>query len=316
MKEDKAMKGIYFNGTDAVYRTDLPMPVCAEQESLVKIHLAAVCNTDKEVRKGYRPDFRGVMGHEFVGEVVESPDETLVGKRVVGELNAACGSCVYCKTGRASHCAARRVLGMHDKDGAFGEYMTIETGLLHVVPDSLPDEVAIYTEPLAAALEIMTQVQISPNKNAAVLGDGRLALMVAQVLALTGIDLTVIGKHEEKLELFKPFARVTLQGEKEGYEYVAECTGSPSGFQTALELVRKKGTILLKSTYSEKLTVDMSQVPVNEITIVGSRCGPFEPALKLLNEGKIKLPAIELYDLQDYDKAFASRAFKAGFSFQ
>ncbi len=309
------MKGIYFNGSDAEYRTDLPMPVCAEGESLVKIHMAAVCNTDKEVRKGYRPDFRGVMGHEFVGEVVESPDVTLIGKRVVGELNASCGKCVYCKTGRSGHCASRRVLGMHDKDGAFAEYMTIDTGLLHLVPDSLSDEVAIYTEPLAAALEIMTQVQISPNKNAAVLGDGRLALMVAQVLSLTGIDLTVIGKHEEKLALFKPFAKVAMQGEKEGYEYVAECTGSPSGFQTALELVRKKGTIILKSTYSEKLTVDMSVIPVSEITIVGSRCGPFAPALKLLDEGKIKLPAIELYDLLDYNEAFASRAFKAGFQF-
>ena len=309
------MRGIYFNGTDAVYRTDLALPVCAEGESLVKIHMAAVCNTDKEVRKGYRPDFRGVMGHEFVGEVVESPDSSLLGKRVVGELNASCGKCVYCKTGRPTHCASRRVLGMHDKDGAFAEYMTIETGLLHVVPESLSDEVAIYTEPLAAALEILTQVQISPDKNAAVLGDGRLALMVAQVLSLTGIDLTVIGKHEEKLELFKPFAKVALQGEREGYEYVAECTGSPSGFQTALELVRKKGTILLKSTYSEKLTVDMSVVPVGEITIVGSRCGPFAPALKLLDEGKVKLPVIALFDLEDYEKAFDYRGFKAGFVF-
>ena len=309
------MRGIYYNGTDAVYRTDLPMPVPIEKESLVKIHIAAVCNTDKEVRKGYRPDFKGVMGHEFIGEVVESQDASLIGKRVAGELNAACGKCVYCKTGRPTHCSNRRVLGMHDKDGAFAEYMTIDTELLHVVPDSLTDEVAIFTEPLAAALEILTQVQISPAKNAAVLGDGRLALLVAQVLSLTGIDLTVIGKHEEKLELFKPFAKTALQGEAEGYEYVAECTGSPSGFETALELVRKKGTIILKSTYSEKLTVDMSVIPVNEITVVGSRCGPFPPAIKLLDEGKIKLPAIELYDLEDFEKAFASKAFKAGFRF-
>lgn len=309
------MRGIYYNGTDAVYRTDLPMPVPTEKESLVKIHIAAVCNTDKEVRKGYRPDFKGVMGHEFIGEVVESPDASLIGKRVAGELNAACGKCVYCKTGRPTHCSNRRVLGMHDKDGAFAEYMTIDTELLHEVPDSLADEVAIFTEPLAAALEILTQVQVNPAKNAAVLGDGRLALLVAQVLSLTGIDLTVIGKHEEKLKLFKPFAKTALQGEAEGYEYVAECTGSPSGFETALELVRKKGTIILKSTYSEKLTVDMSVIPVNEITVVGSRCGPFPPAIKLLDEGKIKLPAIELYDLEDFEKAFASKAFKAGFRF-
>jgi len=309
------MKGIYFNGQDAVYREDLPMPVRGEKESLVKILLCAVCNTDKEVRRGYRPDFRGVMGHEFVGEVVESSDENLIGKRVVGELNATCGECVYCKTGRPTHCNERRVLGMKNKDGAFAEYMTIDTNLLHVVPEELPTEIAIFTEPLAAAFEILTQIHVSPDKNAAVLGDGRLALFVAQVLAQTGIDLTVIGKHEEKLELFKSFAKVTTEGEVEGYEYVAECTGSPSGLQKALDLVRKKGTIILKSTYAGTVDVNMSMVVVNEISIVGSRCGPFEPALKMLKEGKISLPPIELYECCDFERAFESKAFKAGISF-
>lgn len=307
------MKGIYFDGKEALYREDIPMPVCREGESLVKIHLAAVCNTDKEVRKGYKPDFTGVMGHEFVGEVVDSPDKRWIGKRVVGELNAACGKCIYCRTGRPTHCSSRRVLGMTDKDGCFAEYMTIDTALLHEVPDGLPDETAVFTEPLAAALEILTQVHISPDKNAAVLGDGRLALMTAQVLALTGVDLTVIGRHPEKLEIFKPFAKVTQQGEKEGYEYVAECTGSPTGLPAALELVRKKGTVILKSTYAGNVSIDMSQVAVNEITITGSRCGPFEPALKLLKEEKVKLPAIELYDLSDFESAFSSKAFKTGF---
>ena len=309
------MKGIYFNGQDAVYREDLPMPVRGEKESLVKILLCAVCNTDKEVRRGYRPDFRGVMGHEFVGEVVESSDENLIGKRVVGELNATCGECVYCKTGRPTHCNERRVLGMKNKDGAFAEYMTIDTNLLHVVPEELPTEIAIFTEPLAAAFEILTQIHVSSDKNAAVLGDGRLALFVAQVLAQTGIDLTVIGKHEEKLELFKSFAKVTTEGELEGYEYVAECTGSPSGLQKALDLVRKKGTIILKSTYAGTVDVNMSMVVVNEISIVGSRCGPFEPALKMLKEGKISLPPIELYECCDFERAFESKAFKAGISF-
>lgn len=307
------MRGIYYDGADAVYREDLPVPVCRREESLVRIHMAAVCSTDREVRKGYRPDFRGVMGHEFVGEVVASPEQGWIGKRVVGELNAACGKCIYCKTGRSTHCSSRRVLGMADKDGCFAEYMSIDTGLLHEVPDGLPDERAIFTEPLAAALELLTQVQISPAKNAAVLGDGRLALLVAQVLSLTGVDLTVIGKHPEKLELFKPFAKVTTEGVREGYEYVAECTGSESGLPKAMELVRKKGTILLKSTYAGKISLDMSLVAVNELTIVGSRCGPFEPALKLLKEGRIVLPPIELYELKDFEEAFASRAFKAGF---
>ena len=309
------MKGIYFDGSNAVYREDLPMPVRGEKESLVKILLGAVCNTDKEVRKGYRPDFRGVMGHEFVGEVVESSDENLIGKRVVGELNATCGECVYCKTGRSTHCNERRVLGMKNKDGAFAEYMTIDTNLLHVVPDELTTDIAIFTEPLAAAFEILTQVHVSPEKNAAVLGDGRLALFVAQVLAQTGIDLTVIGKHEDKLELFKSFAKVTKEGETEGYEYVAECTGSPSGLQKAMDLVRKKGTIILKSTYAGTIDLNMSMVAVNEISIVGSRCGPFEPALKMLKEGKITLPKIELYECRDFEKAFESKAFKAGILF-
>ena len=306
------MKGIYFNGSDAVYREDLPEPHRGEKESLIRILLCAVCNTDKEVRKGYRPDFRGVMGHEFVGEVVESSNESLIGKRVVGELNAACGECIYCKTGRHGHCNERRVLGMKNKDGAFAEYMTIDTNLLHVVPEELPTEIAIFTEPLAAAFEILTQIHVSPDKNAAVLGDGRLALFVAQVLAQTGIDLTVIGKHEEKLKLFESFAKVTTEGEMEGYEYVAECTGSPSGLQKALELIRKKGTIILKSTYAGTVDLDMSMVAVNEISIVGSRCGPFEPALKMLKEGRITLPAIELCECKDFEKAFESRAFKAG----
>lgn len=310
-----AMRGIYYDGADAHYREDLPMPVCEENESLVRIRIAAVCNTDKEVRKGYKPDFTGVMGHEFVGEVVTSPRAELLGKRVVGELNASCGKCIYCRTGRPTHCAERKVLGMANKDGCFAEYMTIATDLLHLVPDELPDEVAIFTEPLAAALEIMTQIPISPAKNAAVLGDGRLALMTAQVLALTGIELTVIGKHPEKLEAFRSFAKVTDRGEKEGYEYVVECTGSETGLPLALELVRKKGTVILKSTYAGNLSINMSMVAVNEITIVGSRCGPFEPALKLLKEEKVKLPAIELYDLRDFEAAFASRAFKAGFRF-
>ena len=294
------MKGIYFDGHNAVYREDLPMPVRGEKQSLVKILLCAVCNTDKEVRKGYRPDFRGVLGHEFVGEVVESSDATLVGKRVVGELNAACGECIYCKTGRPPHCNERRVLGMKNKDGAFAEYMTIDTNLLHLVPEELPTEIAIFTEPLAASFEILTQVHVSPSKNAAVLGDGRLALFVAQVLAQTGIDLTVIGKHEDKLELFKPFAKVTTEGENEGYEYVAECTGSPSGLQKAMELVRKKGTIILKSTYAGTIDLNMSMMVVNEVSIVGSRCGPFEPALKMLKEGKVTLPPIEIYECKDF----------------
>ena len=316
------MKGLYFDRKKAVYREDLPMPVCGEGQSLIKILLADICSTDREILKGYRPDFRGIMGHEFVGRVVESPEPSLVGKTVVGELNEGCGKCIYCRTGREKHCLSRKVIGM-SKDGCFAEYMTLATHLIHVVPEGLPPEQAVFTEPLAAALEITKQVHIDPALNAAVIGDGRLAYMIAQVLALTGIDLTVIGKHPEKLQMFEPFAKTALLSDyqdrslsaEECFEYVAEASGHESGIHLALHIVRKMGTIILKSTYAGSANIDLSQIPVNEITVVGSRCGPFEPALKLLKEGKVNFPDVELYNLKDYEKAFSSHAFKSGFSF-
>ena len=309
------MRAIYYDGRDAVYKEDYPIPVPAGNDSLVQILLAAVCNTDKEVRRGYKPDFTGVMGHEFVGKVISSPNPELVGKRVVGELNEACGHCIYCKTGRPHHCSNRKVIGMTNKDGCFAEYMTISTDLLHIVPDSLPTETAIFTEPLAAALEILNQVHIRPDTNVAVLGDGRLALFIAQALSLNGVDLTVIGRHPEKLENFKSFAKTTTELTKEGYEVVVDATGSPTGLISAMDLVRKQCTIVIKSTYAGTVDINMSAAVVNELTIVGSRCGPFEPALTLLERGSVKLPKIELYELRDFEKAFSSPAFKAGFQF-
>lgn len=309
------MKGIYFDGEKAVYREDLPRPVPGEGESLVRLLMAAVCNTDKEILRGYRPDFKGVMGHEFVGVVEESPEASLIGRRVVGELNAACGKCIYCRTGRPTHCTNRRVLGMHDKDGCFGEYMTIRTELLHPVPEGLPTEKAIYTEPLAAAFEIMTQVSFTKERNIAVLGDGRLAYCVVQAMRAEGHEVTVIGKHPEKLALFAPFAGTTQERTKEGYEIVVEATGSPSGILQALEMVRKKGTIVLKSTYAGEVSLPLSLIAVNEISIVGSRCGPFVPALEALASGRAQFPEITLFSLEEYERAFAFSGFKAGFRF-
>ena len=256
------------------------------------------------------------MGHEVVGKVITSSDPSLVGKRVVGELNEECGRCIYCRTGRPHHCTNRKVIGLTGRDGCFAEYMTIATRLLHEVPDSLPTRIAIFTEPLAAALEILNQVHVRPDLNAAVIGDGRLALFVAQALALNGIDLTVIGRHPEKLETFSRFAKTATRGETEGYELVVDATGSPSGLADAMNLVRKKGTIVIKSTYAGNASINMSQAVVNELTIVGSRCGPFEPALKLLETGRVQLPPVRLYELKDFREAFSSPAFKAGFSFE
>lgn len=307
------MKGIYFDGTRAVYREDLPMPEPSATESRIRIHYAGICNTDKELLKGYRPDFQGIMGHEFVGVVESSPDPAWIGKRVVGELNAGCGTCIYCRTGREKHCPDRRVIGMDGKDGCFGEYMTLETHLLHQIPAGLSSRQALLTEPLAAALEIPKQVHIDPDSSIAIIGDGRLAYLIASVLHLFGAELTIIGKHPEKLARFEAFGRPVLSTE-DTFELVVEASGSPSGLELAGKIVRRQGTIVLKSTYAGKTLVDMSYYAVNEITIKGSRCGPFGPALRLLEKGLVQFPEADFYELKDFEAAFHSGSFKAGFA--
>lgn len=308
------MRGLYYDGNTAVYREDLEIPKRDEDRSLIRILLSAVCSTDKEILKGYRPDFKGIMGHEFVGIVEESGDKSLIGKRVVGEINEVCHECLYCKSGRPHHCANRTTPGL-SKDGCFAEYMILKTENLHIVPDELPTEVAVFTEPLAAAFEILEQVDIKPGTPVGVLGDGRLALCIANVMHYVGADVTVIGKHPEKLQLFEKIAKTTTEHVREEYEVVVEATGSPVGIGIAMELVRKMGTIVLKSTYADNASINLSMIPVNEITVVGSRCGPFEPAIKALSEGSIVLPEIEKYDVKDWEKAFASTTFKSGFDF-
>lgn len=308
------MKALYFDGEKPVYLEDYRKPEITAGHSRIKVLMSAICNTDREVIRGYRPDFRGVLGHEFVGIVDASDDESLIGKRVVGELNEGCGECIYCKTGREKHCDSRKVIGMEGLDGTFAEYFVLANHLIHEVPENLPTEKAIYTEPLAAALEIMAQVHLSPEDNVAIIGDGRLAFMIAQVVSLYGVELTIIGKHEEKLKLFEKLGKIK-HNDGDTYEIVIDATGSPSGLELAKKIVRKRGTIVLKSTYAGTINMDMSYFVVNEISIVGSRCGPFEPALNLLNRGLVNLPEIETWDLADYEKAFSSRAFKTGFKF-
>lgn len=307
------MKALYYDKS-LQYMENYPKPSPKSGESLIEIIVSAICNTDKEILKGYRPDFKGILGHEFVGKVLESDDPSLIGERVVGEINENCGHCIYCKTGRPTHCENRKVVGIFGKDGCFAQYITIKNQLLHIVPKEVTSEVAIFTEPLAAALEILEQVHIKPSTSVGIIGDGRLAYMIAQVVSLTGANLTIIGKHEEKLNLFNSFAKVKTKAE-ESYEIVIDASGSPSGLLTAQNIVRKKGTIVIKTTYAGKIEIDMSDFVVNEITIKGSRCGPFEPALQLLKLGLIEFPPIDLYELEDYEKAFESRGFKVGFRF-
>lgn len=306
------MRGIYFNGKEAIYREDLDMPVPNKTQSLIRILNAGICNTDKEILRGYRPDFKGVMGHEFTGIVESSDKPQWIGKRVVGELNAGCGFCSYCLSGEEKHCESRKVIGIDGKDGCFGEYMTLETHLLHEIPAALPVEEALLTEPLAAALEIPRQIHLNPEARVLVIGDGRLGYLVSSVLHLHGVDLTILGKHPEKLAAFAAYGKTVLEPEGT-YDVVVEATGSPSGLKTAMKAVRRKGKIVLKSTYAGETLVDMSYFAVHEITLLGSRCGPFEPALRLLEKGLVKLPSVDFYDLQDYQEAFASKAFKVGF---
>lgn len=296
------------------FQNDHPIPTPAPNESLIKILMAAICNTDREVMKGYKPNFKGILGHEFVGIVAESNNENLIGKRVVGELNAGCKTCIYCTTGREHHCTSRKVIGMEAKDGCFAEYMTIATDLLHVIPDSLPTEKAIFCEPLAAALEIVEQSHLRPSQEVALIGDGRLAYMIGQVITLQGTPLTVFGHNTDKLKMFDPFATTSLTPSG-SYEVVVEASGSPSGLETAIKLTRSKGLLILKSTYAEFSTLNTSELVVREITLRGSRCGPFVPALHLLERNQVSLPEIDLYSLKDFEQAFASRAFKSGFTF-
>jgi len=260
--------------------------------ALIRLIQAGICNTDLELQRGYY-GFSGVPGHEFVGEVVEADSKELIGKRIVGEINLACGDCSWCRRGLGRHCPGRTVLGIVRHAGAFREFLTLPETNLHVVPDSIPTEVAVFTEPLAAACEILDQVQIPCGSAIAVLGDGKLGLLVSQVLQANGLRVHQFGRHPEKLKIA---ARAGVTTEVRGenlpeaeYQWVVDATGSQSGLHSAIKMVEPRGTVIMKSTVHGEIPVDTAPVIVNEITLVGSRCGRFEPALELL-----KLAAIDV----------------------
>ncbi|NOZ05693.1 MAG: alcohol dehydrogenase catalytic domain-containing protein [Chloroflexi bacterium] len=285
-------------------------------EALVRITLAGICNTDLEILRGYM-DFAGVLGHEFVGIVEYSPSGQLNGRRVVGEINANCAVCATCRAGHPTHCPHRTTLGIAGRDGAHAEYLRLPERNLHIVPDSVPDEAAVFTEPLAAALEIFDRIAIRPTDRVALLGDGKLGLLVAQVLALTGCDLLLLGHHREKLQLAAGRGIATRLLASSGdapppasFDVVVECTGHPGGFASARRLVRPRGTLVLKSTFHADLTLNMSQIVVDEITLIGSRCGPFSPALRLLAAGRVDVqPLIDsCFPLKQGVEAYARAA--------
>lgn len=267
---------------------DVPQPH-RPNEALIKIRKAGICSTDLELVKGYYP-YTGVLGHEFVGDVVEVDDSSWIGQRVVGEINAVCNQCEQCLNGRPTHCENRTVLGITNRDGIFAEYTTLPIANLHRVPASIPDETAVFTEPLAAALEIQQQIQVKPTDRVLLIGAGRLGQLIAQTLALTGCDLRVVARHKHQQDLLTARG-IRIISEEEikpwRWDIVVEATGSPSGFSLARQAIRPRGTLVLKSTYKGDMTVNFSSIVVDEINIVGSRCGPFAPALRLMESRQV-----------------------------
>ncbi|MFN2183104.1 MAG: MDR/zinc-dependent alcohol dehydrogenase-like family protein [Anaerolineae bacterium] len=275
---------------------DLAIPNPPAGEVRIRTTLAGICNTDLEILRGYH-GFEGVLGHEFVGVVDEAEDPAWIGRRVVGEISASCRECPTCRAGRYTHCPTRTTLGILNRDGVLADSFCLPACNLHLLPEDLPDEAAVFTEPLAAACQVLEQVHLRPTDRVLVLGDGKLGLLVAQVVALTGCDLTAIGRHPEKLAILSARGIATqLDGDRvEGNaDVVIECTGQAEGFRRARGLLRPRGTLVLKSTYHGLVEADLSRLVVDEIQVTGSRCGPFAPAIRLLAQGLVDvLPLVE-----------------------
>ena len=289
------MQALYFDGSGLAMR-ELARPKRKEGEALVRVLMAGICNTDLEIARGYM-SFKGVLGHEFVGVVEEADSAHWLGARVAGEINLGCGHCDLCRRGMARHCAERTVLGILGKDGVFAEYVTLPERNLHRVPAALEDAEACFVEPVAACFEILEQVHVSANDRVAVLGDGKLGQLAARVLREHGAQPLLVGKYADKLARA---AALGLQTATEGeptprsFDLVVEATGSPSGMQLALRLLRPRGTLVLKSTYHGQLSLDAAPLVIDEITLVGSRCGPFAPAIAALASSA--LSAAQLVD--------------------
>jgi threonine dehydrogenase-like Zn-dependent dehydrogenase len=296
-----AMRAIVLNHGQLTQHADYPAPTPRDGEVLVRVRRAGVCDTDLQLVRGYM-GFNGVPGHEFVGVAQSGP---FTDRRVVGEINCSCWTCPTCKAGAPSHCPNRTVLGILNHDGAFADFVAVPQRNLHLVPDSISDDVAVFTEPVAAAFQIPAQMTIHRHDRIVVLGDGRLGNLCAQVLAHLSKDVTVVGKHEEKLALLKQLGiRTAFLSECPATgdaDIVVDCTGSPTGLPTALKLVAPRGTVVLKTTVAGEQTLALAPVVIDEVTILGSRCGPFDRALTSLDLGEVAvLPMISgRYDLSD-----------------
>ncbi len=277
------MQALYFDGQ--LKLVDTPRPEPGEGEALVRVILAGICQTDIEITKGYK-GFTGILGHEFVGRVAAAAEPAWIGQRVVGEINVGCGHCQRCRQGLAGHCESRRVLGIHGWEGALADYLVLPLANLHPVPERLPDALAVFTEPVAAALEVLQQVHILPDSRVLVVGDGKLGLLLTLCLRLTGCELHLVGRHPAKMDLVGARGVTTHRAETfalTDFDVVVEATGSPAGWQTATAAVRPRGVIVLKSTYHQGMDYNPSDLVVREVTVTGSRCGPFAAALRLLS---------------------------------
>ena len=301
------MKALCLDGQLSVQ--DVPAPRPASEFALIRVIYAGICGTDREILKGYS-GYRGIPGHEFVGEVVECESREWLGKRVVGEINISCGSCEWCSRGLGRHCSQRTVMGITQHQGAFAEFVTLPVRNLHEVPANISDEAAVFAEPLAAAAEILEQMPVPHGTRVAVVGAGRLGLLVAQVLRNAGAEVTVIGRSAGKLKLARSLGlNAVANGEAlrpKSLPVVVEATGSPEGLEAALRLVEPRGTVVLKSTFHQAAHFDTRRVVVDEITLMGSRCGNFETALSLLQTGGIQVQPLisKIFPLEQGVEAF------------
>lgn len=304
------MKAVVFD-EELKLVTDYVKPVPQKGEALIKITMAGICNTDYEITKGYM-GYKGILGHEFVGVVEEINDEdkSLLGKRVVGEISNACEDCEMCHKGLQRHCENRQTLGIWRKDGCFAQYLTWTIKDLLEVPENVTDEQAVFVEPLAAGLEILEQLHIQPIEKLIILGDGKLGLITALALNASNIDVTLVGKHANKLEIAKKQGiKTKLLSDleiKKGWDFVVEATGSISGFETALNLTKPRGTLVLKSTVAASKEFNLAPIVIDEIRVQGSRCGRFAPALRLLKSEKVDFSQMisGVYEVDEAIEAF------------
>ena len=300
------MKATYFDGQKIILENSFPTP--NSDEVLIRVNLAGICGTDLEILDGYMK-YCGILGHEFVGTVEKSNNSALVGKRVVGEINAGCENCSSCKRGLQRHCPKRTVLGILNRNGAFAEFLLLPEKNLHIIPDAITDKQAIFVEPLAAAFEIKEQVKLDPTWSVAVVGDGRLAQLILQVLKISCSNVTCFGKHESKLESISKLGiknKVGIEIKDEfQYDLVVEATGSNSGFTDTMKLVKPRGIVILKSTIASRENLDLTPAVVNEVTLIGSRCGLFKPAIEALATKKISVDHMidSIFPLENFSEA-------------